>query len=261
MPAYKIPDEILTGEHALCSPSASKRWLSCPASVYRSMGKDNVETQPARIGTAAHWVLEYCLHFMLESEAFLGSTAPNGIDIDEEICFNVQMALDWIREYAEQVNGTIYPETRSDIYKALGIDLPVVYGTVDVPIIHSDGGLTIADYKNGVWGVSVNKNTQLELYALGVIEKFNLKPETINLVIIQPRNGGIKQTTITYDDLLLNSLWYWYGVNRTLDTDAIANPSEDNCKFCLAKHDCEDRLVWKNRALIEMEQEYQELLE
>ena len=267
---FSIPDDVLTGDHALFSPSASKRWLTCPASIQRSMGRENVSTKPAQIGTAAHWVLEHALSFDMDALDFIGCVAPNGIDIDDEMCSHVQAAIDWVRSQLEPGSELIV-ESRVDIYEALEIEnhlseddseeeryLPVIYGTVDIQIIHPDGSLTIADYKHGVWGISVKRNTQLELYAIGAIHHLGYVPEKVNLVILQPRNGGIKALQTTGDGITSNELMYWYAVNRALLTDAPAIPTTDACNFCLAKHECAENWEMRNRDLLELAKEFSE---
>ncbi|EKU97935.1 Protein of unknown function (DUF2800) [Leptolyngbya sp. PCC 7375] len=259
---FPIPDDVLTGEHALFSPSAAKRWMSCPASVYRSMGKKDVATKPAQVGTAAHWVLEWALTFDMDAIEFVGSDAPNGISIDTEMCGHVQMAIDWVREQIADGSELIV-ESKVDIYKALNIRdndgyLPVIYGTVDIRIIHPDGTLTVADYKHGVWGVSVKKNPQLELYSFGALHELDHIPDKIRLVIIQPRNGGIKTLEMDTSDLLSNELMYWHSVYRGLEQDAPAFPSSESCHFCLAKHSCAENWEFRNAELLELAKEFSE---
>lgn len=252
-----IPDDVLTGEHALLSPSSAKRWINCPASPQRSMGLTDVPTMPSMVGTAAHWVLEYALALDMDPYDFINSTAPNGIDIDGEICDNVRIAIDWVHEHVGPKDQLIL-ESRVDIYKALdirdndGVLLPVIYGTADIRILHSDGGLTVADYKNGIWGVSVKKNPQLELYALGALQELNYNAVYVRLVIIQPRNGGIKTLMTTVEQLLSKELIYAVSADVTLDENPEAVASADSCKFCLAKHTCPENWEYRNKAIMDL---------
>ena len=247
---FPIPDDVLTGEHALFSPSAAKRWMACPASVYRSMGKKDVPTKPAQVGTAAHWVLEHSLLFGMNADYFLGLDAPNGIPIDAEMCGHVQTAVNWVEN--EIADGSeLIVESRVDIFEALDIDTPVIYGTVDIRILGSDT-LTIADYKHGVWGVSVRNNPQLELYALGALHELNYAYDKVRLVILQPRNGGVKILETTTEQLLSNELIYRQSVDTALHKDSIAIPSSNSCKFCLAKHSCAENWEFRNREILDL---------
>ena len=258
---FDIPNDVLTGEHALFSPSSGKRWMSCPASIYRSIGRENVETLPAKIGTAAHWVLEYALSFDMDSIQFLDSEAPNGISVDAEMCSNVQIAIDWVRSQL-QPGDQLIVESRVNIFEALEIvdedenPLPIIYGTVDINILGDDGCLTIADYKNGVWGVSVKNNPQLELYGIGAHHHTDEFYERTRLVIIQPNNGGVKSIEVDTEELLAKEAMYWHGVQRALNKGALAVPNTDNCKFCLARHDCAENWEFRNADLIEMAREF-----
>ena len=248
---FPIPDDVLNGEHALFSPSAAKRWMACPASIYRSMGKESVSTKPAAVGTAAHWVLEHALLFGMDADYFLGCDAPNGIPIDAEICTHVQTAIDWVE--AEIANGDeLLVESKVDIYKSLGLDLPVIYGTCDIRILGSNGVLTVADYKHGVWGVSVKKNPQLELYALGALHELNYVYDKVRLVILQPRNGGVKILETTTEQLLSNELMYRHSVDTALYENSVAIPSSNSCKFCLAKHECAENWEFRNREIVDL---------
>ena len=203
------------------------------------------------IGTAAHWVLENALEFSLPVGHFLGMTAPNDIEIDLEIIENVQFAVDWV---LENIDGELVVESRADIYKALEprLPIPAIYGTVDIRIYGDGDVLTIADYKNGVWGVPVSNNPQLELYALGALHDVDYRYDKVRMVIIQPRNGGIKSVEVETDYLLRKELYYRSAIAAGLSQTAEANPSENNCRFCPAKFKCKDYWDLKNTELLDM---------
>lgn len=241
MSLIQLPKDLGTREHALLSPSAASRWISCPASV-ALIEKYGVEetTAAAEKGTAAHWVLEECLRYDLEPEEYLGKTAPNGYKITREMVHAVEFAVEWVEENCGP-DDDLYAEARTDIYDNLDIPVrkPVIFGTVDIQI-HRETELVIADFKNGVWGVSAHYNPQLELYAVGVLtDKLAEKFETVRVVILQPNNGGVKEQVYSVRDILGLRLWYSVLSTRALERGALTNPHAGNCKFCAAKRNCE----------------------
>ncbi len=49
----------MPGDHAVLSASSSGRWLSCTPSARLELEFDNVESEAAREGTAAHALAEH----------------------------------------------------------------------------------------------------------------------------------------------------------------------------------------------------------
>lgn len=183
-------------EHALLSASASYRWLNCTASVLACKDLPDNAGEAAQKGTEVH---ELCAYKVLTQVLGKEATKPEyQYDaIDEE---NAQTYCDFIKNQVEQ--GSIVLVEKKVDYS--NYTAPNSFGTADCIIIN-DKTMHIVDYKNGVNFVSAKKNTQLELYALGALDTFDLitsEIENIELSIIQPNRNNISTFEISRDDLI-----------------------------------------------------------
>ena len=132
-------------------------------------------------------------------------------------------------------------ETRLDFSQYV----PEGFGTADAILI-GEGRLVVVDYKNGA-GVPVEaeNNTQMMCYGLGALllymPIFGSSIETVELYIVQPNAGGIKNWKISVKDL---QLW---GTDFLVPTAQQAFAGEgdccagDWCRFCPAKAQCSAR--------------------
>ena len=115
-------------------------------------------------------------------------------------------------------------------------------GTADA-IIYGETWLKVVDLKGGR-GVNVEAsyngkvNPQLGFYALGALAQFpGWKPDDIEVIISQPRYGGIKRRTVTRQELAeLESEMLEAVVLATSDNPPFAAGS--HCNFCLARATC-----------------------
>jgi hypothetical protein len=116
------------------------------------------------------------------------------------------------------------------------------WGTAD--FVSYDGEtLNVVDLKYGKGvAVSPEENPQLKLYALGVIDHFDLRQHKglyVTLTIVQPRIDGVKSWTICCGELL-----DWaedYVVPRArmaAKGEGDYRPSREVCRFCRAKPIC-----------------------
>ncbi|MBV5266985.1 MAG: DUF2800 domain-containing protein, partial [Burkholderiaceae bacterium] len=76
--------------HAKLSPSSSKRWRSCPASIAASEGIPRKSSAASRSGTAEHLVSSVCLERGLEVAQFLNTAVvffakPEELDNEHEV--------------------------------------------------------------------------------------------------------------------------------------------------------------------------------
>jgi hypothetical protein len=138
-------------------------------------------------------------------------------------------------------NGRLYVEKRSSAAHLHW----AWYGTADAVIV-SIPRLTIADLKCGRIAVEVQDedgavNAQLGSYAISILE--SLKKEVadkiteIELVIVQPRNGGTKQTVISRAEL---DELKWKLMDAGHEAELADPPAAAGswCKFCRAKPTC-----------------------
>lgn len=223
--------------HARLSPSSATRWFNCPRSISLTeelvaaglidLDKPNI---PADEGTAAHSVRADCLTMGLDAWDFVGTSLTikgNSYPCTDDTARFLQRGIDRIRAQP----GNLIVEHRVD----LGRWIPEGFGTLDVGIIWLGGRtLTIDDLKFGF--VPVRPGRQLRIYALGVIEYYDLwdKIDTIKLVIDQPRNGGTKYQEISLVDLLGFADELVEAVARVNEADADTPlvVTTDGCEWC-----------------------------
>jgi len=210
-------------------------------------------------GTAAHFLAAVCLREELNPADDKGSYisvdpdtgetayADEGILIDDDMIVCVRAYVHAIREYSCSAGSTLLVEQAVPISHITGEDGAT--GTADAIILTPDGKeLQVHDLKTGR-GVRVEAkdNEQLMLYALGALEVISLMqdpPETIRLVIHQPRVSSQPDEW----DLPLASLEEWGLTASEKAAEAIMGlegltparltPGEKQCKWCKAKATC-----------------------
>lgn len=170
--------------HSSIGPSSAKRILACPGSVALVAKAPPQESSPyTEEGTRAHEV----------AEAYsLGRSLPSWAT--EEMIDGAKMYAGLIEDimvFAENIQISLKLETKV-LASSIRED---AWGTCDA-FLMADDILYVIDYKYGK-GVAVDAfmNDQLMMYALGVIDS-NMQvynPKKIELIIVQPRNGGISK--------------------------------------------------------------------
>jgi hypothetical protein len=255
-------------KHARLSPSAAKRWMTCPGSIGMTE-KLNIQDTPSRFaaeGTVAHEVHEVCLLKNQAAKDYFGKTIEaDGFEfkVNDNMIEAVQLSLDYIQErieMAELIGWTVKVkvEVRCSLksLKVHGLD----GGTSDVILEFWDNGngdadgdgklieVEVFDYKHGA-GVAVDavNNPQAMCYGLGVILLPEYAdqdiPDGITITISQPRahhpDGRIRSWKTTKEDLL-----NWCEeelvpkAKATLEADAHLEPSDDGCRFCPVAGQC-----------------------
>jgi hypothetical protein len=241
----------MPGQHALLSPSASHRWLSCPPSARlhaRLIERLGDESSPfAAEGTKAHSLSELKLRlangeinqFNYESQRKLLGEIPHEMDGYTDIYVDTVLE----RFYAAR---KVCPDARLFVEQRLDMTpwVPACFGTSDAVIV-SDQTLEVLDLKYGK-GVPVSAigNPQARLYALGAVNEFGLIYSfgAVRETIIQPRLDSITEETMTLADLLL-----WGGKIRPIAELAYKGEGEycagEHCRFCAAKAICRTRAM------------------
>ena len=224
--------------HAMLSPSAASRWMSCTASAALEASLPGQTTSFAKEGTQAHVVAEFAAR-----EALGLPLPPNMFDTpDDEMMEAAAIYADHIKETylkAKETCTDVIAET--EIRLDLTAWIPEGFGTADCLIV-ADGTLYVIDFKYGK-GVLVEAegNKQMMIYALGALGWADLlySINTVRMTIIQPRINNISTADITAAELRM------WGAEVLAPIAQIAyeglgefKPSEDACRFCRANGSC-----------------------
>jgi len=255
MATHAIEDKT----HARLSPSASKRWMTCAASVLFIESLDITETpnKYAAEGTVAHEVHELALLAKGVAADHIGNKMTvDGFKftVTEPMAEAVQVSLDYIqRRITEHEDWGYRVEVKVEVrasLKPLGIP-GLDGGTSDVVLLVWDGDtlieIEVIDYKHGQ-GVAVEPehNSQALCYALGVAleESTHITDQTnVRVTITQPRAVHMRGPIRTWETNAVD-LNNWQvnelvpKANHTRDPDAEFVPSDDGCRFCPAAGQC-----------------------
>lgn len=237
-------------DHALLSPSAAARWLTCTRSARLEEQFPDASTKYTEEGTIAHELAE------LEARRATGYITPEDynarfkeISLSEYYGEEMQACAE---EYAKLVAD--YLEIRkgfsSDAFPEFEVKVDVSkwvpggFGTADCLII-SDHVLEVIDFKYGK-GVPVSalNNPQMKIYALGAYAMYSdlYDLEYVEMTICQPRLNSLSTDTISVDELLK---WGEEVVKpqalKATNGEGEFVPSDKACKFCKAKNVCKAR--------------------
>lgn len=230
--------------HALLSPSASHRWLTCTPSARLEEAFPDTESESAKEGTLAHAIGEWKARQVFIEEVPKRAFNKKMKEFRADSMYQKEMEaytdayVDYIKEvaFAYPIKPVVMLEHQLDI----GAYAPESFGTADCLIV-AGTELHIIDLKYGR-GVPVlaDHNPQLMLYALGAMQEFDMlfAIDTLHLHIFQPRNkdgGGV--FTIPASELLA-----WGESIREKSRLAFEGVGEfapgEHCKFCRASTVC-----------------------
>jgi len=233
--------------HAILSPSASGRWITCPASV--RMCRDlptQIESVYAREGTDFHTLCE------IEASRRILNKEPSEYALDR-LEWALETEEEWRDDqlrYVEQwialLEEYLAEEEGAQLFLEVVVQtgIPGCWGTADAIIIYSDR-IRVIDIKYGA-GIKVVaiKNSQARLYGVGALETLVKDPLTIREVtntIWQPRMNNLSEETLTRAELV-----QWRDDTRlvgelALSEDAPFGPSESACRFCPIAGECAPR--------------------
>lgn len=237
-------------EHArIFSASVLERLIACPGSAVLSAGAPRTSNQYSAWGTACHELaadaLENGDQVYAERKGQTISADDFDFIVDDEMIEVATVYTNYVRDVAGD-DGTVLVEQRVNFSSHLALPADhEAFGTADALIVKGNE-LIVVDLKTGR-GVEVEADSaQLKAYALGCLEIAEevADIEQVRLVIVQPRNGGVKE-----HDLWVDELTAWArdlaapACTRVLESVAAFDPAhlkpgEKQCKFCPAKATC-----------------------
>ncbi len=218
-------------KHFILSASGAEKWMNCPGAIRLEKGIPETTSEFAEEGTAAHSLAAECLEKGLSADAYLGEMFDE-FEVDEEMAEAVQVHLDYINN----LPGIKFFEQRVSYS-------PWVkggFGTSDAIVIDKKH-VTVIDYKHGKGiEVDVKNNPQLMIYALGVLNDYEIfeEFETFKLVIVQPRTNNISEWEISKADLLEFGEVVREKADIAKSENAPLNPGQKQCQWCRAKPIC-----------------------
>lgn len=232
-------------EHAILSPSSSNKWLNCTPSarLEEKEGIKNIKTYTTE-GQVAHRLAE--LHILKEvkkqeiKQEELNEIKNNKLyskDMEDNINIYLNKISDIIEKHKNKnIICQVEVEKRVDFNEYV----PCSFGTIDCLIIANKVAYVI-DLKYGIGEkVEVKDNTQLKLYALGVLKEYDYINK-ICLAIIQPRLNNINNYILTKEDLIS-----WGESIKEPAKKAWEGEGEQKiggyCKFCKIKAICKKRV-------------------
>ena len=246
----------MPSEHANLSPSASERWISCPASIRMEAEhgpERGEESSYAREGTLAHGFaeIEASQKFGLSSrkdylearrqwqKEFSAERYPEGTH--EEMWSHVKTYLTFL---AERLKA--HPGSRIMLEQRMDSGVPDCWGTSDA-VIFSESHVEIVDFKYGAGvRVSAKENSQLRLYGCGALDTYGDilgDTETVTCTVYQPRMDNVDSETLSADEL---RAWradvVMPAAAETKAPNARFGPSEEACRWCPVKNICRARM-------------------
>lgn len=225
-------------EHAPLAPSAAVRWVPCPGSRHAEAQYPDTESEAAREGTAAHWVMaEVLLNFRdgrdgpRSAAEYIGRTAPNGLLIDGKMADGADVIVMDVLKVCQQYGAlqALLIEHR--------VRMPEVHpdhnwGTLDVALPLADGTTYLWDYKHGHGEVKAEENWQLIDYAAGLPAA-----ERCILRVVQPfcysSDGPVSEWV-----LYRKGLRERYIPTMRASAYATHTLAGSHCRYCKALTDC-----------------------
>lgn len=200
--------------HAKFSPSGSKIWLACPASIRLSDGIPDTSGEAAERGTRIHQTAEELLQ---------------GIEVTHKD--HIADALPYV-DFVQTVTAGYEVLIEQRVY----LINDFCYGTADIIAIKGNHGLVI-DLKTGRQEVKAQGNPQLAIYAAAAAKAYDL--HSVEAIIWQT---GLTPTS----DFLYRDDFQRIedAVKAAVDVHgSIAPRAGDHCQYCKARAHCRARAL------------------
>lgn len=228
------------GVHARFSPSAGKRYLSCPPALLLEEQFEDEQSPYALEGSAGHSLAEH----LIKKHLKVRSKRPVSDYFSDEL-------VEAVEEYVSYVIGEIEEAKRSctnPVFAVeqridLGLHVKDCFGTADMVII-TDNKVHIIDLKLGK-GVMVDaeENVQLMIYGLGVLDitemLYDIKK--VELTIVQPRLEHLSTWVLPAEKLHCWGEQEFEPKARMALTGEGDYKAGDWCRFCKARFTCRAR--------------------
>lgn len=260
--------------HALLSPSGSKKWLACAASLACEADIPNVSGAAAVNGTCMHTLSEHLINMAIKglderADKYKGAYVLNegkgpikaltkpekgAVLITEDFVSQVNKYVDYCRPVIDAAE-LVEVESRVNLTRVLhpGVELngaPLhTFGTADLVAVMPDGMLIVGDLKTGRHKVLAKENKQMMLYALGLLRKLKRLYDitAVRLVIFQPYAGGADEWDTTPEALELFGKFASKAALKAIDAfergkkglkPADFRPGNDACMWCRFAEKC-----------------------
>lgn len=232
-------------------PSKAPTWGFCAlhvtlAAQAADWQDDDEDTTVREEGTAAHWLAH---QLSLGAAPALGSAAPNGVAVTEEMFEGVGLYFDAVREWGMPNAWFELPVTCMRVH-------PQCEGTLDVGAYDADKSVIyVGDFKFGYRFVDVRNNLQLLCYAVGLQHKLGILSDTnlwFEFLIVQPRSyhrdGPVRRWRVHATEVrgLINQLSNAAHAALAPNPCGTVNPG---CGRCEGRHKCETLQVAALEAL------------
>ena len=246
-----IPLIFKDKEHSKFSPSSSSRWLSCHASILKEKDYPSEYRKSTLIGMFLHDLLAECLKRKdiniivnkIGTKYYLREVGKY-FTFTENYFKSIYSFYEYfISKIKNPDNYEFYTEEKVNFDKYM-VD---GYGYVDCYLIQRNMNddkyqLDVFDYKTGYVTVyNAYKNTQLMIYALGILEKHSDKEfDSINLHIIQPSRKINHSWNPSKEDLEELGIKMRNIYELVMNGKAETNGGESQCQYCKAREECVD---------------------
>jgi hypothetical protein len=214
--------------HAELSASGSPTWLNCPGSRKAQRPFPNESSPFAEEGTKAHDLAAIALEQQCDAEHVNG-------EWPEEMIRYVQQYIDYVIAHTTN-DSELYVEEKVSFAEWV----PNGFGTADAIIIR-DNECHVFDLKYGK-GIQVyaQDNTQLQLYALGVMNEFAPIHDIRKYVlhIVQPRKITPDPWERTPSQMRQFAAFVAERAALAMEPAAPKVPGDKQCQWCRAKASC-----------------------
>lgn len=204
------------------------RFMACNGSKLMGAQTPVSQNDEARQeGIAAHWLIEKVFTGANSAEELIDRKAPNQIFITGEIVENTSGYLNNIRTLGGMVEES---------YDLSGQEW-IVNGRTDHSAC-SGPVLYINDFKYGWRIIEPENNWSMISHAIGLIKKYNLRPDRIVFTIYQPRPvhpvSRVREWRISFDELIA----YYAQLTYALDNPQNTVRTSPECYKCPALIKC-----------------------